>query len=315
MFANINTMDKPQPAPTTPRIPSHRSIGKAFAIALGYGLLLAIPLTILFMYGAGSIISYFRLSYHWGLAGMLVPFALLFYTFCGNAILMILASFITLTRSSRPFMHAFLIGLIINIMAILGGWGVNLINHQGELTQLQAERNNDRYVDAKVIADCAILTDVDYWRACIDDKVTTEAEQQTCEQQVTPFLSAGATTSECLYRRAILSASTALCAAIPIQGNTYAEQRLCIMLAIEKSWEKNNRVTPLSVVTGCASIADATEKQFCYSASLRQLNAGDPTTATACTGIDPTIWFGHQGIADQDRTMVETKCGITITAP
>lgn len=308
-------MDNPQPIPVTPRMPSHRSIGKAFAIALGYGLLLAIPLTVLFMYGAGSIISYFRLSYHWGLAGIFVPFAILFYAFCGNAILMILASFITLTRSSRPFLHALLIGLIINILAILGGWGVNLVTHQGELAQLKAERNNDSYVDAKGLADCAKLTDVNYWRSCIKDKVTTEATQATCEQQVTAFASTGGMTYECLYQRAVSTASTALCANVPVQGTSFADQRYCIMFAIEKSWEKNNRVTPLSVVTGCASITDATEKQFCYSASLRQLNAGDPAITAACTGIDPTIWFGHQGIADQDRTMVETKCRITITAP
>lgn len=305
-------MDNPQSQPV-PQSASRPAIGKTIIKALGFGLLLAIPLTIIFMVGAGSIISYFRLSYHWGLAGFFVPFAILFYAFCGNAILMVLASFITLTRSSRPFLNALLIGLIINVAAILGGWGYNLYTHQGQLTTLKAERNNDTYVDAKALSDCAKLTDINYWTICVKDKVLDASTFAICKTQALKYSSEATLT--CTDRLTINTGDVAKCNELPLTGSDPNSQRYCILDTVSKSWEKNNRSTPMSIVTGCASISDAIEKQFCFTVSLRQLSAGSDVTTAACHGIDPTVWFGHQGSADPDRTMVEQKCGLKITAP
>ncbi|MEK7636979.1 MAG: hypothetical protein AAB402_01130 [Patescibacteria group bacterium] len=302
------------PAATPPQNPVRPSIGKASLKALGFGLLLAIPMTYVFAYGAFSFISYFRLSYNWGLAGMFIPFIILFYGFAANAIIMGLTTFITLERSRRPYLHAVLIGLIVNLLFIIGGWGYNLYAYQGRLTELKAQRNNDSYVTAKGIADCAKLTDVQYWRVCINNKVATAADKAACDTQAIKYAAqSGGATSECAQELAISSGSTALCADVPLNGNAYANQRDCLSKTIQKSWEKNDRKTPLAIVEGCAAITDPQEKQFCYVVSLRQLTKGDPAATVACQRLDPHLWFGPISTADNDLTNIKNVCGLTIT--
>ena len=307
-------MDNPPLVPPQ-QPPHHVSVGKAIVKALGFGLLLAIPMTYIFTLGIGTVISYFRLSYHWGLGGIFVGLAIIIYAFIVNAIIMVLATFITLERSSRPYVHAILIGLLINVIAVAGGWGYNLYTHQGQLQQLAVDRNNDKYVDAKKLSDCAKLTEVNAWTICIKDKIIDTTTLATCKTQAARY---GGSNSEaaltCQDRFIINTGAIAQCNDLPLVGSDPNSQRYCLLDTIEKSWEKNNRKTPASIVAGCSGMANAAEKQFCYVASLRQLSKGDAAAAAACQGINPAVWFGIVNNANNDLTNIQTICGITITA-
>lgn len=307
-------MDNPPITSSSP-LPSHPSTGRVFLKALGFGLLLAIPMTILFMFGAASIISYFRMSYDWGWGGFIIPVVIAFYAFCGNAIIMVLATFITLERSNRPYFHAIFIGLIINLVAITGGWGYNLFSHQGELDQLKVQRNNDSYVTAKGLADCAKLTDVNYWTACIKDKILTTADLATCQAQALKYGNENSVASStCNSRYIITTGSIAKCNDLPLVGSDPISQRYCIYDTLQKSWETNNRKTPLSIVEGCAAITDTTENQFCYVASLRQLAVGDEAAAIACQGINPDLLSGSSAPIPADIANIKNICDIAIIA-
>lgn len=304
-------MDNPPvsvPAPVRPR----PSLGKALLLAVGFGVLFAFPLTFLFAWGTGTYISYFRLSYSWGLAGLFVPFAIIFYGFVGNAVLMSLTTFITVERARHPYRTAMLIGLVINVATVLIGWGFNFTMYRSRLGELAAQRNNDRYVQAKGVEDCERLTDVNYWRVCINDKVTTAAARSTCEAQTARFAGqADHPTQECLVEYAIGTGSVADCERVPIDGTAYANQRLCIYDTVQKSWERNTRRTPLTFVEGCTSITNAVERQFCNVVALRELATGDAATTLACQHIDPNVWFDTNA-NHPDVALVKDRCNITI---
>lgn len=285
-----------------------------WTVGVGLGVLFAIPLTILLNIGLEFVIYYFRLSYTWGLGGIFVPIAILFYSFFSNIILVIALSIILRKRALRfVFLAAFFINLI--FLGVIFGY-YTWKNWEG-FSKLSQQRHNDRWVDAKTISDCGTLTDYNYWSSCADDKIKTQEDYEICIAQANNYeipTSRGGK-ELCLIKYAAVIRNPELCN--EISNNLIVEdKKSCVAeVVLHSPTETWGDISP-KLIDGCLKVNDPFDKNFCLVASLRQVNKDHPLVEKICAGIDPQSWFYENVDPKQDpngdRARVKDYCGIEI---